>query len=276
MHCKDIQDLITAEVDGELAAEPRRNLQDHLSECTTCRSEFELELSTKSFLKRHLKHIDTPRPLRDQITNQLAGTVSPGSRPTNWFESLIRPRSPRPALALGSSLAVILILVTLAPPGARHSHAQPNDANIIHQTFNNFDGILNGRLTPEVASDDFGVVGSYLARHVNFPVNLPRNKRYTLVGGVCTRYNNEPVANVVYRQNRKFIYVYEVNFRCVEHGSNLNLPPRALDQLRATGWYFENPLPECSLAIWVVDSTVCCAVGDIPQEKMLAFLKEAQ
>ncbi len=276
MHCKDIQDLITAEVDGELAAEPRRSLQDHLRECATCRSELELEQSTKSFLKRHLKHIDTPRPLRDQITAQLAINLSPGNRPAGWFGSIMRQRSPRPALAFGSSLGVILILLTLAPPGQRHSHSQPDDGNIIHQTFNNFDRVLNGGLTPEVASEDFSVVQNYLTKHVNFSVNLPRNKRYTLVGGACTRYNNEPVANVVFRQNHKFIYVYEVNFRCVEHGITLKLPPHALDQLRATGWYFENPLPECTLAVWIVDSTVCCAVGDIPQDRMLAFLKDPQ
>ena len=72
MNCNEFQDLITAEIDGELAEEFKSPLQEHLKNCANCRGEYDLELSTKAFLRRRLKRAETPAPLRQQITAELA------------------------------------------------------------------------------------------------------------------------------------------------------------------------------------------------------------
>ena len=276
MQCKDFQELITAEIDGELADLAKTPLQEHLRNCTKCSADFELERSTKAFLKRHLKHVETPPLLRRQITADLAAQASAWGRAGSWLKELFVHRSTRSILALGSALALIMILLMVTPPKPRHSHTHPDDANIIHQTFNNFDGVLSGKLAPQVSSDDPAVLRTYFESRVNFKVDCPRHKHSRLVGGICSHYNDEPVANVLYRNDQDIIYLYETNYRCVAHGKRLNLPPHALSQLQATGWYFENPGPECTLAVWIVDSTVCCAVADMSQEKLLALLTEGE
>lgn len=276
MECKDIQELITAEIDGELAEQAKSQLQDHLRNCPNCLAEYELELSTKAFLKRRLQRVETPPLLRRQITAELAAQASARGSAGSWLRELVSHRSTRATLALGSTLALILAFLLITPPKPRHLHTQPDDANIIHQTFNNFDGILNGNFAPQISSDDPAVLNTYFASRVNFKVNCPRHKRYKLLGGVCSHYNNEPVANVVYRNDQGVVYLYETNFRCVARGTRLNLPPHALSQLQATGWYFENPKPECTLVVWLIDSTICCAIADMTQDKLLAFLKEGE
>jgi anti-sigma factor RsiW len=276
VECKDIQDLITAEIDGELAVEYKSPLQEHLRDCPKCKADFELERSTKAFLQRRLKRVETPLFIRQQIRSDLAARAAGQSRVSTWFRGLLSSPSPRTLLAFGLTLGVIVILLMLTPRKPRHSHTQPDDANIIHQTFNNFDGILNGKISPQVSSDDPAVLKNYFASRVSFNVNCPKHKDYKLLGGVCSHYNDEPVANVVYKNGREVIYLYETNFRCVSRGTHLNLPQHAMDQLRATGWYFENPRPECSLAVWLVDSTVCCAIADMAQDKLMAFLQEAE
>jgi anti-sigma factor (TIGR02949 family) len=277
--CNEIQDLITAEIDGELAEESKAPLREHLSICPKCKAEYELELSTKAFLRRRLQRAETPSLLRQQITTELAAMSPSGTGFRDWLEwfgQLTARRSSRVTLALGSALAVILILLMVTPSKPRHLHTSPDDANIIHQAYNNFDGLLAGTLSPQVSSDDPAVIRNFFASRVNFNVNCPKHKRFKLVGGGCSKYNNEPVANVVYKKGRDIIYLYEANYRCVANGAHLNLPPEALSQLRTTGWYVENHQPDCTLAIWLVDSTVCCAIADMSQDNLLAFLKDGE
>lgn len=279
MDCNEFQDLITAEIDGELAEESKAPLQEHLRICAKCKAEYELELSTKSFLRRRLHRAETPPLLRQQITAELAAISSSGSGFQDWldwFGRLMARRSARLTVAFGSTLAVILAVLMLTSPKPRHTHTQPDDANIIHQAYNNFDGVLAGTLSPQVSSDDPTVIRNYFASRVNFNVNCPRRKRMQLVGGACTHYNDEACANVVYKKGKDFIYLYETNYRCVANGSRLKLPAGVLSQLQATGWYVENHQPDCTLAIWLVDSTVCCAIADMSQENLLAFLKEGE
>jgi mycothiol system anti-sigma-R factor len=275
VNCNEFQDLITAEIDGELAEEFKSPLQEHLKKCANCWGEYELELSTKAFLRRRLKRAETPAPLRQQITAELAA-MAPEPPFGEWLGQLFARRSSRAMLAIGSALAVILIILLITPPKPHHPHTQPDDANIIHQAFNNFDGVLDGKITPQVSSDDPAVVRSYFASRVNFNVNCPRHKRFQLMGGTCSHYKDEPVAHVVYKKGGDLIYLYETNFRCVSHGVKLNLPQEALSQLQATGWYIENPKPECTLVVWLVDSTVCCAIADMSKDNLLAFLKEGE
>ena len=276
MKCEDIQELITADVDGELAEEAKSTLQDHLRNCPACKADYELELTTKTFLKRRLNRVVAPPNLRAQITAELATQASSAPRFGEWLNELFNRRSPRAMLALGSLVAVLLVVLTVTPPKPHHSHAQPVDANIIHQTWNNFDNVLDGKFDPQVATDDPVVLRSYFASKVPFKVNCPKHRGTRLVGGASSRYNNEPCANVVYRNGRDVIYVYETNYRCVAHGPNLNLPREALNQLQASGWYCEHPHPECTLVVWLVDSTVCCAAADMTQDKLLAFLREGE
>ena len=276
MECKDIQDLITAEIDGELAEQDKSPLQEHLQICPNCSAEFELERCTKAFLKHRIGYEETPPHLRQQISAALAAEALAPRRAGSWIMELFSHRSARPVLALGSALAVILLLLMITPSRPRHSHTKPDDGNIIHQTFNNFDGVLSGALSPQITSDDPAVLRNYFASRVNFKVDCPRHKHSQLVGGVSSECKNEPVAHVLYKNGQDFIYLYETNYRCVTHGTRLNLPPGALSQLQATGWYVENPMPECTLAIWLVDSTVCCAIADMSREKLLAFLKEGE
>ncbi len=276
MKCQDIQELITAEVDGELAEEAKSTLQDHLRNCPACNADYALELTTKAFLRRRLNRVQAPPNLRAQITAELAEQASAQPGFGAWLNDLFNRRSPRAMLALGSLVAILLVVLTVTPPKPRHSHSKPVDANIINQAWNNFDNVLDGKLTPQVATDDPAVLRSYFASQVPFKVNCPKHKGTRLVGGAYSRYNNEPCANLVYRKGRDVIYVYETNYRCVAHGTNLNLPREAMNQIQASGWYFENPHPECTLVVWLVDSTVCCAAADMPQDKLLAFLRERE
>ena len=101
-------------------------------------------------------------------------------------------------------------------------------------------------------------------------------KRYTLVGGNSTRYQNEALAHLVYKHGNDIVYLYQAKYQDVLKGTTLNLPSDVIDELRRTGWYFENQIPDCSLIIWVEDSLICCVIADVTKDQLLASLQESE
>ena len=98
-------------------------------------------------------------------------------------------------------------------------------------------------------------------------------RSYKLVGALCSQYDGKCIAQLVYRNGEEVVYVYEVDVKtAMGDGHGAKISPAAVSQLRKTGRYVENHIPDCSLAMWIVDSTLCCAVADINKDVLLASL----
>ena len=228
----------------------------------------------KKFVRESLQSVPAPHDLKDEIRS----LISREARETAQIvprTTIFRKRSWKVVTGVGSISAVALLLIFFAPSPPRHSHlhTQPDDANIIHQTYNNFDGVIKGTIVPAVASDDPVIVTSYFAPNVRFAVALPHSKHCKLLGGACSKYHDESIAHVLTMYDKNLVYLYETEFR---NGSELQLPPAALLQMHQSGWYTESHLPDCTLVAWMVDSTLCCAVSDVTKDKLLAYLKERE
>ena len=55
MNCKDINELFTAYLDGEVTSEEQEQIQAHLSACQYCREELEALAATQKNLRHALK-----------------------------------------------------------------------------------------------------------------------------------------------------------------------------------------------------------------------------
>ncbi len=275
MDCNEVQKYISAVVDSETDATVKNEVSEHLRKCNGCRNEFELEQFTKYLVGNNLPKVTSPASLVTAISNLLSSERQQQITQRSWYHELLDLLRWRTALAVSGALAVI-VLLTLIPARSHHSHAQPIDNNIIHQTYNNFDSVLDGKIVPTMASTDPLAVKAYFTSKVNFNVHVPRLKTCSLVGGVLSEYKKECMANVVYKHNDKIIYVYQAKLGSVMGACDLQLPDEAKHDLAQTGWYFENHSPDCSLALWIVDSTLCCAIADIPKEQLIACLKDAE
>jgi mycothiol system anti-sigma-R factor len=273
--CQEVLESITAAVDGALSNELVPRFQDHITRCDYCRAEFELEGATKSLLRTRLQTHPAPQALRERISAAIAqeSATPPLVRRRPGFFG--RPVW-RFAFALGATAIAALVFLVVTPSRSHHAHTSPVDGNIIHQTYNNYDGFLDGKLVPQVASSDPSVVQAYIQPAVDFPVNVPRMKRYTLVGGNSTMYGKNHLAHLVYKRDKEVVYLYQARLSDVVNGTSLNLPPEVLEELKRTGWYFENHIPDCSLIVWVTDSIVCCVIADISKDQLLASLQESE
>ena len=94
------------------------------------------------------------------------------------------------------------------------------------------------------------------------------------MGGRCSEYANERIAHLLYQHKNDVIYLYQIKFHDSFTPGGLQLPHEVMSELQRTGWYFENGKPDCSLAIWITDSTICCAIADITKEQLVASLTE--
>ena len=76
MQCEEAQELITAVIDGELAASERRALEDHLAECSGCKLQREREAALKQSLRQAAETILTPTLLREAISEKIGASAA--------------------------------------------------------------------------------------------------------------------------------------------------------------------------------------------------------
>lgn len=87
MQCEDAILLISARIDGELAAEDRRRLEAHLGECADCGATAEaMQLQDAQLLRGFAPHRKTAAAIADRVSERL----SPATRPiwTWWIPVL--------------------------------------------------------------------------------------------------------------------------------------------------------------------------------------------
>lgn len=277
MTCSEVLELLPAVVDGQLGEEHLSRLNLHLNECLPCSHEFELERMTKNVVRKHSRSVGAPSHLLDRVRKhihkereQFAGT-SPSAN-TVWKPSTAT------LFAFGTFSLIVLLVMFIIPSSSRHhSHTQPLDGNIIHQTYNNFDGVLNGTIRPQIETNDPHKVQAFFHPMVDFSVQVPAMKEFVLVGAVCSQYHGQCIAQLIYQNKQDIVYLYEVKLSTIlRNESDFKITPEALAQLKHSGWYFENHATDCSLVMWMVDSTVCCAIADINKDVLFTSLTDSR
>lgn len=277
MNCQEVQEYVSAAVDNALNAETRKMFESHIEECARCRNLFELERQTKRLIRQTLKLQTTPDAVSKRILSQISELAEKETEPgiSSW-RSWISKRSPQPrlraAFAVGFIAIVALILFVSLPFSARHLHTSPEDNDIVHQSFNNFDAVVAGTLKPDVASDNAAEVRKFFATKVDYKVSVPQMKDCTLMGGLVSSYQGKPLAHVVYKHDGEVIYLYQVDMQTVLEGKALTIPANAKEELLRTGWYVQSEHPKCSIVMWMIDSTLCTAVADIDKGELIAYL----
>ena len=272
MKCDQALECITDAAGGILPAELLPKFQEHITQCPGCRTEYDLECATKNAVRHRLHRAAPPAALRESISRALLKELETSPATMSVFRKSVNWLSRRTTLAIGFGLALLLLLYVTSTP--HHRHTQPNDGNMIHLTFNDYDSVLDGKFVPAVASSDPSTIATYLQPAVNFQVAFPPMLRCSLVGGKCTHYCTSHLAHLFYHLGNNVVYLVQTRYSELSRGNELMLPDSVRQQLDRTGWYFESHGSNCNLAIWLKDSLICCAVADIPREQLFASLTQ--
>lgn len=138
MNCREISELISEYIDGQLGDIPRREFESHIEACESCAAEV---ASTKQMLSS-LGSLSSQRCPVDMWQRVRAEVRTVPPRSTPWWRWILRPAVAAPAFALAASLAVFLVWPSADIPQASdkkfapeyryyigaHSHAQREEA----------------------------------------------------------------------------------------------------------------------------------------------------
>ncbi len=179
MDCKIVSELIPSVLDGELRADERPSVERHLNECSQCRNELELQSMAKRIIQYRLPRVTAPPELSQRIFSSLQLESEP-VRGFRWADIAPFRLSWKPLVAFGGALALILLVFLMPGSKAPHTHVgyqAPNDGDIIHQTYDNYDKLLTGSMAPQISSNDQFDVQQFFAQKADFKVNVPKMKK---------------------------------------------------------------------------------------------------
>ncbi|HZY11008.1 MAG TPA: zf-HC2 domain-containing protein [Bacteroidota bacterium] len=273
MECKDISEHLTAVIDREIENTIEFQVREHIKICHRCRCEFELQQIIKDIVKTRLTKAKAPQFLPQSISDNLSTETTLRAVPGKWFQRFTTEHPLKTALSFAGALTVIIILF-ISLTRSHHSHAQPNDGNIINQTYNNFDAVLQGKIIPQKNSSDPEILKAYFSSGDNFRVSIPKLKQCTLLGGILTKNQNENLAHILYKYEDDIIYLFQTDLRSVLDNKTFRLPKTVQNSIELTGRYIESHSSNCTLVIWIADSTICCAIADIDKDELLASLND--
>jgi anti-sigma factor RsiW len=267
--CPEASEYLSDHVDGRLDPKLGASLSSHLDRCKYCRLELSLLQGAKASLRSRMKPVATPKELRRKILRDVSTADAAASRGSAGLSGMFTFTNWRVPLAFAGALGIALIAFTVLTKKSPHSHTRPDDGSVVTESFNNYDQVMDGRLTPGIVSGNPSEVKSYLESHVHFPVQVPAMKEFRLVGGQFSAVDNETTAHVIYERDGAYIYISQSDARKLIGGKRRFIPAGALDELRRSGWYFAGNPADCNLAMWLADSTLCTAVGDVNRQNLL-------
>lgn len=193
MLCDAAQELITALVDGELSAEERVAIEDHLNICRQCREAVAAERQLKQQIRLAGRAITAPATLRRAVEGKIAARPSvrrDGSSGTvaRWFSMI----GWRPGFALATLLLVTAALV----------YSQWSRPNIGLAALETHVSIFDGKIVP-VRSDNPAAMRDELARAVGerfrpVTLDLSMMKLYP-VSGFVQKIGRREVLVTVYQ-----------------------------------------------------------------------------
>ena len=200
--CPSIDPLVTPYVDGELAAEDRLRVQQHIQVCAPCRFRVATERSVRKLLEERrplLQSSSVPTALRTRCAAALQSGLTRSSRPV-W-----RGRVAQFALAA----TVILVVGGVALNRATQASVRVMAAELAVDHMKCF--IMNRVLGFEQAPIAQVDVERSLADGFGWNAHLPERPHeagLVLVGVRPCLYGEGRVAHVMYRHNGRPVSVY--------------------------------------------------------------------
>lgn len=197
MTCSESEQLMMADVDGELDATTLARLRAHLATCAECRTAHAALTDLHADIRRHAPTHLAPAHLRQQIIAALPRTP-PRRRAATWPWAWINLGA---AAAFGTAFATMLTLHMPAPSSTNQLEQEVVD--------NHFRSLMANHLT-DVASSDQHTVKPWFTGKLDFspPVFDLAPQGFPLVGGRLDYLAGRTVAALAYRHHQHVLNLF--------------------------------------------------------------------
>ena len=195
MNCKELETLLHPYLDGELDADQRRGVEEHLKGCPSCTR----QLATFRAIHQALQSADYRYQASDTLKQRLHRELEKAAARE------ARPKWPRWAAAA----AVAVLAAGLAWVFVPHGGGDADDAMVDAAVDQQQDAFKDQHLT-DIPSADAKAVQSWFSGKLAFVPPVPdlTSQGYTLVGGRLDRVKDEPAAALTYKRGDDLVTVF--------------------------------------------------------------------
>jgi anti-sigma factor RsiW len=253
--------LITGAVDGELTQEEKRFLSLHLEGCAGCRSEYDSEVSLKTFLRETMVGHHAPADLLRAVSDDLRGqVVRSESWVDRWKAALSAPFA-RPALALGLTVVLAVIFLT----------GQPSN-DIIDQSLARYELTAQETFAVQYAATEPAMLRAFFESKTDFPVLIPDMKDCKLLGGILEENPSGAVAEVLYDHGSQRIFLSQTAWSSIGKEGSVSMENDVRDQLMRENVFIQTMAEGNSVVLWKKGNTLCAAVSEMSSDDLIYCL----
>jgi hypothetical protein len=292
----NIDEFLTSYIDGQnhdlkIDAEIKRFIEND----EVVAKKYMSEVLTKKLFSARLAMVEVPSALAEKINNSIDSYIHSVSERNSaiaearqylqdnfwvYLKKLItspvrirRVSVPRYAFAL-------VLLFVLAGAGLlmqkQSTELNPyiatgSEKSVMVQAMKTFHEILSGDMEPEMKSGDVARVKNFCKAKTNFDAFVPVINDYSLVGALCSEYNGQKLAHLVYSSGNEIIYIYEIEVNSL-HCKELELPEPVHYDILRDKYYMCDKVDDmhCTMILWYCDNILCASVSTMPKQKMYA------
>lgn len=291
----NIDEYLTSYIDGENHDNKLDNeIKRFIESDETVSRKYMSELLTKRLFAARLQQAEVPDLLVLKINNSIEEAILIAEKnaaarehetvfAANFLEYLVklvtapislgRVRVPRYSFALVIIvlLAGASLLMTNSTPELNPYIATGSEKSVMVQAMKNFHKILAGDIKPEMNTSNVAQVRGFVKDKANFEAYVPVIENYNLVGVVCSEYNGQKLAHLVYSSGREIIYIYETQVASI-HCKELEIPEPVHYDILRDKYYMCDKVDDnqCTMIVWYKDNILCASVSTMPKQKMYA------
>lgn len=267
------KELITAYLDNELRDE---SLKDEIKHLIDADPEYKFEYQIQNLVKRiaqeKYKRQQAPEHLKRRILNQIATEInvqSPkesSSKGISFWAGLFS----KPAFSFATAIIIVISIIliifnrnSLQPPVIAEDQLTPD--NMFYQAENNFEAIIQGKLAPQILSDNPDQIQKYFqSTGVRYSTLVPTFKEWKLLGAVVSEDKGEKFAHHVYAgEQGELVYVFQVDESYFKSHDIISLNEDLLEYLDQGNCFIKTEDKKVVL-FKKVNHNICAVVSNAP------------
>lgn len=267
------KELITAFVDNEIKD---ASLKDEIKHLIETDEEFSIEYKVQSFVKRiakeKYKRSAAPEYLKTRILNQITPEqINVKSRPEISFWAGLFSK---PAFSFATAIIIVISIVLILfnrtpqqPPVISEDKLTPD--NMFYQAENNFQAIIQGKLTPQlIANNPEEIQKFFETSGVKYSTLVPTFSEWSLLGAVVSEDKGEKFAHHVYAGKKgEIVYVFQVDESYLKSHEIISLDEDLLQYLEDGNCYVKTEKDKV-LLFKKIERNICAIVSNAPIQEV--------
>ena len=210
------KDMVTALVDGEVTDAV---LKEEIFSKIESDKDFAIEYKVQSLIKNLVKDKIVFQKTPDKVRVKILRSIGSDTKNISVKKSFLSDLFEKPSFSFATAFVVILaiVLIILNRPGTVEKKdfaiEQLGNDNMFVQAKNNFNSILEGKLTPQLTSTSSEEIKKFFDNSgVKYSTMVPNIAEWNLLGAVVSENKNEKFAHHVYVGKKgELVYLFQVD-----------------------------------------------------------------